>query len=127
VYSRALAQPRALTPGMAYLGKRANDPQTDLPAGLRMIRLRRTKSLVPLVRRYDVDVSPPDADEPWRPDAPVTALAVRRRLLAEGFYQRDVADLLLEADELWRSGERERWVEHAGVRPHRTAPEASAS
>jgi len=86
-----------------------------------MIRLRRTKGAIPLLRFYEVELTPPDSEAPWRPEKPVTALAVKRRLFAEGFHQRDVADLVLETDELWKRGEREQWVEHAGVRPARPA------
>jgi hypothetical protein len=82
-----------------------------------MIRLRRARGLLPLIRYYEVELSPPDADDPWRPAKPVTAFALKRRLFASGFYQRDVADLLLEADQLRTSGDTECWVEHAGVRP----------
>ncbi len=81
-----------------------------------MIRLRRVKGVVPLMRFYQVELTPPDADRPWRTSRALPAVTVKRRLFREGFYQRDVADLLLEADEQWNSGSRD-WVEHLGVRP----------
>jgi hypothetical protein len=82
-----------------------------------VIRLRRTRRSIPLIRFYELELSPPDAEVPWRPGKPVSGLGVRRRLYAEGYYQRDVADMLLEADQLWDSGNRDGWVEHSGVRP----------
>jgi len=82
-----------------------------------VVRIRRAKGLVPLIRFYEVELTPPDADQPWRPGKPVSALALKRRLFAEGFYQRDVADLLLEADERRNHADSEQWVEHSGVRP----------
>jgi hypothetical protein len=81
-----------------------------------MIRLRRATGPLPVIRYYDVELSPPDADEPWCPEKPVSAFALKRRLFASNFHQRDVADRLLEADQLRASGDTKRWVEHAGVR-----------
>ena len=82
-----------------------------------MIRLRRASGPLPAIRYYEVELSPPDADEPWRPKKPVSGFGLKRRLFANGFHQRDVADLMLEADQFRASGETERWVEHVGVRP----------
>ena len=84
-----------------------------------MIRLRRASGPVPFIRYYDVELAPPDAGEPWHPGKPVSAFALKRRLFAEGYYQRDVADLVLEADQAWNRGARGEWLEHAGVRPSR--------
>jgi len=69
------------------------------------------------MRFYELELTPPDADAPWRTTRATPALMVRRRLFGEGFYQRDVADLLLEADEVWNAGQRGEWIEHSGVRP----------
>ena len=77
-----------------------------------MIRLRRAKGPIPLIRFYEVELTPPDADRPWRTNRPVPSFAVKRRLFSEGFYERDVWDLLAEANQ-----RRGHWVEHAGVRP----------
>jgi hypothetical protein len=77
-----------------------------------MIRLRRAKGPIPLIRFYEVELTQPDADRPWQTTRPIPGFAVKRRLLSEGFYERDVWDLLAEANE--RSGQ---WVEHQGVRP----------
>lgn len=82
-----------------------------------MVRLRRVAGRLPLLRVYELELMPPDAERPWRTTRPISALAAKRRLYSERFYQRDVADLLLEADELWKAGRREEWVEHAAVRP----------
>jgi hypothetical protein len=84
-----------------------------------VIRLRRAAGPIPLVRYYEVELTPPDAAERWHPGKPVPAFILKRRLFAEGFYQRDVSDLVLEADEAWRRGEREEWMEHSDVRPSR--------
>lgn len=84
-----------------------------------MIRLRRAVGPIPFLRYYEVELAPPDADEEWHPGKAVPAFVLKRRLFLEGFYQRDVADLVLEADEAWRRGERETWMEHSGIRPSR--------
>jgi hypothetical protein len=86
------------------------------------IRLRRVKGRAPLLHFYEVELEPPDAAATWRPGKPVWGFSLSRRLSAEGYYQRDVADLLLEADQLWDAGDRGRWIEHAGVRPRASEP-----
>ena len=83
-----------------------------------MIRLRKVRRSLPLLAAYEVELSPPDSAEPWKPPKPVSSWALKRRLFGEGFHQRDVADLMLEADELYVHAPGE-WVEHGGVRPDR--------
>lgn len=80
-----------------------------------MFRIRQARRR--LLRRYEVVLTPPDADRPWRPAHTVGRLRLRWRLHREGFDPDDVVTILDHA-----RGARGTWLHiHAGRTP-RTGP-----